>query len=331
MGPIKQELLAEHSEINAPVFARLEEAGVGPGERHLVRYLFFGAAGALRKAKAHLVAVGLSAKIQHGMLVVTEIMPVEEDTLAERTAFMNLMAERHGVDFDGWEVGLGDAVADDLDLPPKGYRDAEPGAVHALPLGTGKFGFVHVVAARRFEVIGNVLQFVADEPTVDVDAVLSAPVIYRQPVQLTPHLWQFAQVGKRLPDAAAINRSGLYFKQPLGPDLLFDRMIARGLIDLDARGPHDLSPEAIAAYRERECAFLASTDRIEASEWILRTYSVTRTGKLRGPTEETVSASDPRLKQAYPHLVPAYPEDLRAALGGGGFDRLALYDRIYTT
>jgi hypothetical protein len=86
----------------------------------------------------------------------------------------------------------------------------------------------------------------------------------------------------------------------------------------------------LVEHRNRECAFLSSLEPLPYSNWKLFSYTIHKTGKLKQLSEEIVSADDPRLREAYPFQQFMYLEDIGAALGAGGWDTHAIYDRLYS-
>jgi hypothetical protein len=323
----------QHRETSRAALHQVHAIGDPAGGQKVVRYFFIGSRRYLQALANVLLDEGLKAQPCDQMLIVREIVPLISDRIEERTAQLDFLARGHRVEFDGWEIGALDDPEVDPDAPPPGSTWPVPGEVHALPLPNGRFGYVHVLGiAKTVGTVGNVLTLTTEAVERDLGRILAAPPLHRQPVFLTPHLWMYPVVGSARPNSTAANAQRLLFKAPhiVQTDLLFERLVQAGLIDLKPTGPMNVTPEFLSKHRNRECAFLSSLEPLPYSNWKLFSYTIHKTGKLKQLSEEIVSADDPRLREAYPFQQFMYLEDIGAALGAGGWDTHAIYDRLYS-
>ncbi len=99
---------------NEPIFSQLDATGMLRGERRPVRYLFLGPKRRLAALGRALAQDGLKIGSFGEFLSAEEMLPLEPATIDERTLLMELVADQHGVKFDGWEIAVLAVAGTDL-------------------------------------------------------------------------------------------------------------------------------------------------------------------------------------------------------------------------
>ena len=311
---------------NRPIDEQLKEFGAA-GERRCVEYFVLGPRSKLRAFAAELRAMGFRTQVAEGQLVASEMLEVEAAVLEERAAFFELEAAKHGLEFDGWGVALGEEV--DPDKPPPGFRLPEPGGVWSVELGDGRFGYVHVLGGSKSAgLFCQALKQTTEGVVPDLRQLDWNEPLYRQPVLFDVHMAGMTRVGAHPPDSPAIAAKRIYARWA-GPRQL-DHLVDLGLLEVNPSTPPDFSPEAIAAYERRRIEILSALEPIRLTDWLLFEFAIGRTGKARTVLNATpVPPDDPRLLQAYPFGI-CRACDVAAALSGRGVDAFTLEDRVWT-
>ena len=311
---------------NRSITEQLRESDAA-GERRCVEYFVLGPRSKLRAFGAELKAIGFRTRSAEGQLVASEVLEVDAAVLEERTAFFELEAAKHGLEFDGWGVALGEEV--DPDKPPPAFKLPEPGGVWTVELGDGRFGYVHVLGGSKSAgLFCQALKQTTEGVIPDVRQLDWGEPLYRQPVLFDMHMAGMTRVGAHPPDYAAIAAKGIYAKWA-GPSQL-DHLVGLGLLAVNSSTPPDFSPEAIAAYERRRIDILSALEPIRLTDWQLFEFAIGRTGKARTVLNATpVPPDDPRLLQAYP-FGTCRASDVAAALSGRGVDAFTLEDRVWT-
>lgn len=163
------------------------------GKTRFFRHFFYGPAAKLRHLRTQLNKDGATFECANDSLVVILANVISPEAIQKITDLFETFADDLELEYDGFEISLGDEIQQKSPLPFEKYF--KPATYVRFSLDEGRFGYLLFIGGSKKDYIFDCLSLV-DNGQSDVLKLDAASRLYRQPVRAVIDPSQVAPVGQ---------------------------------------------------------------------------------------------------------------------------------------